>query len=256
MTTGSNQGIFRISKFGNGLLSAIAMFCLAASFAPANAGDFAERRALGFSGDGRYFAFEQFGVQDGSGFPYADIFVIDIEADQWVPDTPVRVLLKDEQAGLTSARDKAASQAAPILQNLAISQPGRLLASNPPAEIGDDPHRVSVNTRYELQGGYRPRLYTLSEMQLPAPKICSNVSDAPMKGFRLQSQVSGSPPVTLHEDKSLPESRGCPLAYAISDVFGFRRPDGREVFAILIRNSRVGFEGPDRRFLAVTQGLD
>ena len=256
MTTDSNQRGFRISKFGTGLLSAVAMLFLLASLAPANAGDIAERRALGFSGDGRYFSFEQFGIQDGSGFPYADIFVIDIERDQWAPDTPVRVLLKDEQAGLASARDKAANQAAPILNELAINAPGRLLASNPPAETGNDPHRVSVNTRYELQGGYRPRLFTLSEVQLPAPKICSDVSDAPMKGFRLQSQVSGSPPVTLHEDKSLPESRGCPLAYAISDVFGFRRPDGREVFAILIRTSRVGFEGPDRRFLAVTQGLD
>ena len=50
---------------------------LALSSGTALAGDFANLNVLGFSSDGNIFAFEQYGVQDGSGFPYADRFYID-----------------------------------------------------------------------------------------------------------------------------------------------------------------------------------
>jgi predicted secreted protein len=36
-------------------------------------GDYADRTILGFSPDGGIFAFEEFGVGDGSGYPYATI---------------------------------------------------------------------------------------------------------------------------------------------------------------------------------------
>ena len=62
------------------------------SLAPltALAGESAQFNALGFSDDGRYFAFEQFGIQDGSGFPYSDIFLIDLDTDSFAGGTPVR----------------------------------------------------------------------------------------------------------------------------------------------------------------------
>ena len=64
----------------------------------ARAGDAAEFRAHGFSSDaqGRYFAFEEFGVQDGSGFPYSNIYNVDLEKDAWVDESPVRVTIKEE----------------------------------------------------------------------------------------------------------------------------------------------------------------
>jgi predicted secreted protein len=176
-----------------------------------------------------------------------------VEQDAWAPDTPIRVLLKQDQADLAAAREKAAGQAAPILQKLALKHPGHLLASNPPAEMGADPHRVTVNPRYELRGAFEPQTFQLSDLPLPAPEICKGLIDEPMLGFRLQSQKSGAAPVTLHQDTSIPESRGCPLGYAISDIIAFRRPDQREVLAVLISVSQFGFEGPDRRFLAVTR---
>ena len=46
----------------------------------AEAGDYADRTILGFSPDGSTFAFEEFGVQDGSGFAYANIYMIDTGA--------------------------------------------------------------------------------------------------------------------------------------------------------------------------------
>jgi len=57
---------------------------------PALAGDTAEINVLGFSADGSIFAFEEYGVQDGSGFPYANRFYIDTASDKFLPGTPVR----------------------------------------------------------------------------------------------------------------------------------------------------------------------
>ena len=55
------------------------------------AADAADRAIIGFSGDGRFFAFEEFGIQDGSGFPYANIYVIDLEKDRWVEGSPEHI---------------------------------------------------------------------------------------------------------------------------------------------------------------------
>ena len=81
----------------------------------AQAADSAQSRAIGFSPDGRYFAFEQYGIQDGSGFGYSDIFILDIEQDRWVPGTPVQVLIEDESTHIDEARKQANQKAQPLI---------------------------------------------------------------------------------------------------------------------------------------------
>ncbi len=221
---------------------------------PANAGDFAERQILGFSPDGRYFAFEQFGVQDGSGFPYADIFVIDTATDEWVKGSPFRVLLKDERAQLKWARRDAFAKAGKLLKKLVISQPGRLLASNPPGELSADPHEVRVNARAAILQLTEPWTFRLEEIPL-ASRRCADYLSQPAQGFRLTVQKQGGAPRVLHSDASIPNSRGCPLRYAISDIAVLEPDAGRRIFAVLVSVYVFGFEGPDRRFLAVTGAL-
>ena len=67
---------------------------------PAVAGDRALIDYVGFSADFRYFAFEEFGIQDGSGFAYSNIFVVDLATDSWVVGTPVRVQAESETTTL------------------------------------------------------------------------------------------------------------------------------------------------------------
>jgi len=69
--------------------SLVAIGALAAS--PAFAGDRANLNILGYSEDGRYFAFEEYGVHDGSGGNYSDIYVIDLPADKWTYGSPFTV---------------------------------------------------------------------------------------------------------------------------------------------------------------------
>lgn len=222
---------------------------------PAIAGDFAERHIFGFSPDGGTFAFEQFGVQDGSGFPYTDIFVVDTSSDQWVKGSPFRVLMRDERAVVKWARREALTKAGNTLRQRLVSKPGRLLASNPPEELSANPHKVVVNTRRVVPSAPERWTFTLDEIPI-ANKECAAYTSAPAKGFRLTAQQESGAPVTLHMDTSIPKSRGCPLRYAISDVIAYEPGGGSRVIAVLVSVYAHGFEGPDRRFLAVTKRFE
>ncbi len=217
----------------------------------ARAGDQAERHVLGFSPDGGTFAFEQFGVQDGSGFPYADIFVIDTVTDRWVAGSPFSAFLRDERAELKWARRDALAQAGNMLRERVISHPGRLLASNPPEEISADPHKVVVNTNPVPISPPELWTFTLREKTFKNPICTAFVSDD-QQGFTLIMQKDGQDPRVLHDDTAIPEGRSCAVRYAISDVVLHDPKGGKRVFAVLISVFKHGFEGPDRRFLAVT----
>lgn len=229
-------------------------FALVAAAAPSLAGDYAERVILGFSPDGRYFAFEQYGQQDGSGFPYADIFVIDTSTDSWVEGSPVRVLLQDEKAEIKWARRDAIAKAAGILKKTLITHPGRVLASNPAFELSADPHKVVANASRILSLS-EAWTFQLQPLTFPATGHCVTFSPEGSAGFRLTVTPPQGAPVEWHADKALPESRGCPLRYAISDVVIHEPAQGPRVAAVILSLFQVGFEGPDRRFLAVTRAL-
>lgn len=64
--------------------AALAGLALAVSLA-AFAGDIAAFQNLGFSADSRYFMFGQYGVAEKGGTPYADIYVVDIPRNAFVP---------------------------------------------------------------------------------------------------------------------------------------------------------------------------
>jgi predicted secreted protein len=49
------------------------------------AGDIARFVNLGFSVDNRYFMFAQYGIQEQTSFPYADLFVVDVPTNKFVP---------------------------------------------------------------------------------------------------------------------------------------------------------------------------
>ena len=229
-----------------------ALAALAIAGTSALAGDYAELEALGFSPDGRTFAFEEYGIQDGSGFPYSNIYVIDTLNDSWVSGTPIRVLTQSE-APLKPTRDQARNQARPILQARQVGEPGNHVASNPPTEMSADPHRVLFLPRMLSPPGGTAYDLSLTEISLPASN-CPDVGDA-YRGFRLTLTSASTPTQTLANDTSIPSSRHCPLGYGISDVFTYYPAGGQPVLAIIVNMYTYGFEGPDRRFLAVTGAL-
>ncbi|MCJ8148889.1 DUF2259 domain-containing protein [Shinella sedimenti] len=220
----------------------------------ATAGDFSTFQSIGFSPDGKVYAFEEFGVQDGSGFPYSTIYFIDTEKDAYLPGTPVRVRIDDEQAGLSKARADAMAKAAPMIEkNRLLDNPGILAAFNPMGQLGVDRSRIDYYpfAIEPMPGG--SYALALDEIALPLPEKCRAITPYGGKGFRLRLvQDDGKPADRMvYEDEQVPDSRNCPLTYQLSGALTFPVQNGARVHVALVLVRSVGFEGDNGRWIAV-----
>ena len=218
------------------------------------AGDFATRAILGFSADGSRFAFEEYGRQDGSGFPYSNIYVIDTASDQWTGGSPFRVTIEDEAASIENARQQARNSAAGQLA--AITEPGTVNATNQPLELPADSKRMAARAYLFTPPTSDSIEFRLETQAFPGEEFCMEFG-GPV-GFTLLeiATAPGRETRVLHKDDSVPQSRTCPLDYHFADIVTYQPAGAPElVAAILILMERRGFEGPDGRYLAVTTRL-
>ncbi len=217
----------------------------------ASAGDAADRTIIGFSPDGRYFAFAEHGVQDGSGFPYANGYVIDTSNDSWIAGTPVRVMLESEDEGADAAIEKMMQRLAPIVEGHAITTTPEIVVRNPITQVTDDAHASRFVRRALLPAdGYA---YTLNLEEKPIEATdCPADLAGPYMGMSLTLITPSGTEITLADDASIPASRRCPLGYRISEVMF---APGTNVMAVLLDVMSLGFEGPDRRFMAITASI-
>lgn len=231
---------------------AIALAMVWGAFAPALAGDRALADVIGFSEDGRYFAFEEFGIQDGSGFAYSTVYMIDLIADRWVIGTPVHAEAEDEDMTLIEIRRLAQTQALPRLDDLRIHRPAEDLVLLGEGDLAANGHAVAFGLpsfsgleppvgRYDL---------TLERFDAKATAPCGDWFDDEPQGFALDMQIDGVE-TRVYGDGILPRSRGCPMDYRIKGVFIPSQTRDLSRAVALISVYAHGFEGPDRRFLAV-----
>lgn len=226
----------------------IALLALTFTISSGFAGDAALSRILGFSPDGKYFAFEQYGIQDGSGFPYSEIFFIDTVKNIWVED-PVRVLIEDETASISKARIMAVAQATPVVKRLGTTLHGFTLVSNPITQIN--------SPKYEVEFGTMPSAPTYNRFKLQL--TLSSFSRENCNGFAPDTKIfslaltseSNQKITRNYADNSLPKSRGCALDYSISEVHYFEALNGDIIFMNFINVMSYGFEGQDRRFMVI-----
>jgi predicted secreted protein len=215
------------------------------------AGDTASLNVIGYSRDGGIFAFEEYGVQDGSGFAYSNYFFLDTQTDTFLPGTPIRVLVEDE-VSLGKTRQLSADKAAALVaQHKLTDNPGSLLAYNPPSEVNSDQFNLRFHS-YVSSAPMTEQTNTLEliEQEFPPSKDCVNMTGS-YKGFTLKLLEDGGNPVdrVIHADKSVPASRFCANGYRIGAVVGSETSQAPVIAMILV--SRFGFEGPDRRWIAV-----
>lgn len=235
-----------------GLACASGVF-LAALAMPAFAGDRALINFIGYSADGRYFAFEEFGVQDGSGFAYSTIYVIDLPADKWVAGTPFHMTAEDFEAEkpLGSVRATLMNRAAGDLNDLDIEVPAEILVLLGDGVPGADGHSLEYSIpNWGPPGSTEEHVFsaTLDVFPADSPEDCVTYIGDKAKGYALSFKGE-----ELHRDKTLPKSRGCPLDYRLyAIVQPFEGGAGQKV--AIISSYPFGFEGPDRRFLAVPLG--
>jgi predicted secreted protein len=238
------------------------------------AGDAAARRVIGFSPDGAYFAFEQYGTLDWSDTSsgYSEIAIIDTRTDEFYGGKTIRVVDESGDATLTvdQARKQAAAQAKPILAKLGIARRGERIAVDR-FTFPDD--MVAYNDINRLEAASLPWISTpfdelgVSTVELE-PILADSATDCSTSfddkspagdkagkalGFRLSLRgQDGKPIKVLHEDKTVPASRNCPTSYGLSEVYELKTNGKATAVAVLVQRFSEGYEGRDRRFMAVT----
>lgn len=235
----------------------LALVALALSATSAFAGDRALLHIIGYSDNGRYFAFEEYGVQDGSGFPYSTIYVVDLSNDKWMYGSPFHAQQRDDQPDrpLADVRAEALQKAQEQLKPLKIGVPADIIALIGDGERDNDASTLHFGTpSWGLPGSTQQPSLTLKLETYQAAAgdtTCAAYSLEPVKGYALTlSGRDGEREV--HRDKTVPKSRGCPLdyrLYAVVQPFEWAVTEGAIV--AIISMYPHGFEGPDRRFLAV-----
>ncbi|PST21755.1 DUF2259 domain-containing protein [Mesorhizobium plurifarium] len=220
----------------------------------AAAGDYAAFQPIGFSSDGDVFAFEEYGIQDGSGFPYSTVYVVDTNTDEFLPGAPVRAVAEEDGSDLHRARGEAHRRSAPLIDAYRLhDRPGVLAAYNPVTELDAEPRTLTYSS-FPADASFR-KVYALKleEKSFEPEGICKEFLKE-VKGFRLTMTEKAGEPVSevLEDDPRIPLSRRCPTGYRIGGVVTHVNADGSEVHAVMILVESLGFEGTtDGRWIAV-----
>lgn len=245
--------MLRLSSVFKALMGVVIMGALGAQ--PVFAGDRAALNVIGYSEDARYFAFEEMGVQDGSGFAYSSIYLVDLAEDRWVVGTPVAMQAETETESLADVRQRAYDEILPRLNDLSVVLPALPAALNGDGSIAGDRTSLRFGVPGYVVSGKDPNPVigsyelTVDQFDSTSSLNCTELLGGPPQGYALTISDIGASRV-IHRDRSLPRSRGCPTGYTIYGVYlPFGATDISNGVALLSVYS-YGFEGADRRFVS------
>jgi predicted secreted protein len=197
-----------------------------------HAGDASQWEIIGFSKDGNYFAFERFGSYDGSGFPYSEIFILNVCKNDYATK-PITTVVEEENTNVdarTVNRKKAKSL---------LTQFGIIIGN-----VGQ-----TFYERKQEDEEVPPFTYRNQKMQVLLETEDLALND--QIGVNLQKMtLSLKHPKgiqVLQKDKSLPKSRGSAYSYWIATVVAYENS-----LIALVSYYSVGYEGPDTRQIAVS----
>jgi predicted secreted protein len=227
--------------------------------APARAADGAALDVIGYSPDARYFAFQQYGHEGGSGAPWWEIVIVDLEKDALVDGSPFRARIDDAENAvpLSAARARAMERAAAVLSGLNITEPAEILAANPATEVVAERGRITFDRGYVAMGStpsgdseirHDLRLTTVA---LPRPRDCA-AENGEVYGFilTLTDRKLGTSHA-IHTDKAIAGLRGCPVGYDLSGVAAPAGYSDTDRLVALVGVYGQGREGADHTFIAV-----
>jgi predicted secreted protein len=222
---------------------------------PAFAGDAALLDILGYSEDGKYLAFEEFGVQYGSVFAYSSIYIVDLAADEWVYGSPFDAQADGDHPDrpLAAVRAEAREKADERLEPLGITQPAEVLVLlGDGVPDADGKAMTFADPRGGPPLGTLDGLYGLALDTFPAGSRadCETILGHKAMGFALVFDSPDAQAIEVHRDgDTIPRSRGCVVDYRLYAVVEPFQTRGNRV--AFISTYPFGFEGPDRRFIAV-----
>lgn len=204
---------------------------------------------LGFSADGRYYAFVQSVIQDGSGFPSAMGQVIDVARNQTVEYK--HVVIQDDMATEKSAVDQVLAQINARHYGIDGRNMGDTLWVRLETDLSPATRQAEFSNVYNVEGGSSsvwPKLrLNITERAAPKPEQeCFGGEDSRMITLSLTDLQSNSRR-DLQVDNRVPASRQCAWGYQLRQVLSYK---GSVVASV--RYLTFGFEGPDYNYMVVT----
>ncbi len=221
---------------------------------------------LGFSDDGRYMAFQEAILMDGSGGHYSMIRILDVEDDKYV-DSQEKIIAEPEAEGVvlpafTVWVEGAQNDAEAMLNNygikdsngevLHISVAPRISTMNYKGKyIGMILSKMAVNMEndpYIKADALKERFETCKAFSFDIAETSAYPAENSFLGYSVRAFGFDSYTSTqvLHEDKRVPFSRWCPYDYSLNSAFAF----GDQV-VVLVSYNNFGFEGPDTSFITM-----
>lgn len=226
-----------------------------------------DRRIVGFSEDGRYFAFEIFGIDEYSSSPFAEMLVLDTSSNTIVAGFPMRevawaanaradeieaLLRVPPDQMLASVRAMLGTAAGPELAALGVratdNRVGRSLVANPATEIATEVEFV-LEANFPLdRTGFRLRVENV-ELPADAPGLetCTALR-GPFMAPALTLRDAEGTVVSAWQEDAVPEDRACRDHYVIHDVV---LHEANGVAVVILRTFWPGFEGPSVRYTAI-----
>jgi predicted secreted protein len=202
-----------------------------------------ELKALGFSPDGRYFAFEQGGPSDSATYSVTTV----IEVDTGRPLKGSQTTYSDEERKqLAKIRAATAKQ----IKRLKISPRDFMTISV--RGINVEPFEEASIKSFALPSGwFGPETWLVLRQFKLVTQRCKDTNESPI-GFALALERKDSPTVQLSHDTAIPASRGCPTRYRVADVHVRRLTDGAAALAVMVEDFTPGADGQNHDYTAVT----
>ena len=256
--TGEFQNMKTIKNY---LLLLLAFFAF--RILPANvfAGDYANLNFIGFSKDGKYLAFEEYGVTGRFGFSVFELLILSKSKKIPTPRRPLENRSKNRSMKTLCRRKrdscrgkKSRRREFEKIQNRSGNTGemvvARLLTDLNVGKIEPDNesnNQIVKFTDYRDSSYYEKEYALLLKTSEIKTKHCEYSSDPVLKLDLTLKDTKTETEKILQKDETVPESRNCPLAYSIQNVYVYENR-----IAVFINVFTMGFEGPDMRFMAVT----
>lgn len=238
----------------------------------------AEFEFIGFSEDGSYLAFEQYGIQDGSGFAFSEIYVVDVDNNSYVV-APFVLSSQDDEQGLhsistTRTSNRSAAQPALSVYNIISGNIGQQVVNRLRTDIFADSRNVyfpknlvSVLYRYKADDSDYSENNDYYQLSLGTQAVVTDNCEfnapfghpEPVLFTLMLRDAENQSLQVLQEDTVLFDSRNCAFEYVIREVYMYQRSHGGaqiNKLAVFLNSFEVGFEGPDSKWLVVTGAID
>jgi len=211
---------------------------------------------IGYSPDGRFFAYEEYGISEKSRLAYAHIYVVDLVQNKWVLGTPVMYMALRPSETPGEVRNKARGEANAVLVNLDLTVPAQIVAMIGDGEPGADRSQLlfgipGKGTSGEVAGKY---LLTLKSFETAATSPCWQWFRKKPLGFSIAMKNYGST-LEIYQDGVLSRSRGCPFDYRLSAVIMPFGATDISNFVVLVASFTYGLEEVSKQYLAVPLGF-